>query len=97
MNEMQKPKRKKRSKWMLIICIIIAVLIILLISLGFFLANYSMNGKNQQTLEEAHTWQEEHYDISWYDPMEKTDYTVTSYDGYVLHAQFLKNPGDTER
>jgi alpha-beta hydrolase superfamily lysophospholipase len=29
--------------------------------------------------------------------MEKTDYTVTSYDGYVLHAQFLKNPGDTER
>jgi alpha-beta hydrolase superfamily lysophospholipase len=97
MNEMQKPKRKKRSKWMLIICIIIAVLIILLISLGFFLANYSMNGKNQQTLEEARTWQEEHYDISWYDPMEKTDYTVTSYDGYVLHAQFLKNPGDTER
>ena len=84
MNEMQKPKRKKRSKWMLIICIIIAVLIILLISLGFFLANYSMNGKNQQTLEEARTWQEEHYDISWYDPMEKTDYTVTSYDGYVL-------------
>ena len=82
---------------MLIICIIIAVLIILLISLGFFLANYSMNGKNQQTLEEARTWQEEHYDISWYDPMEKTDYTVTSYDGYVLHAQFLKNPGDTER
>ena len=55
---------------MLIICIIIAVLIILLISLGFFLANYSMNGKNQQTLEEARTWQAEHYDISWYDPLE---------------------------
>ena len=35
--------------------------------------------------------------MGWYDPLEKTDYTVTSYDGYVLHAQFLKNPGDTNR
>ena len=82
---------------MLIIGIIIAILIILLAALGFFLANYSMNGKKQQTLEEARAWQEAHYDISWYDPMEKTDYTVTSYDGYVLHAQFLKNPGNTNR
>ena len=82
---------------MLIIVIIIAVLVILLIALGFFLANFSMNGKKRQTLEEARIWQEEHYDISWYDPMEKTDYTVTSYDGYILHAQFLKNPGDTNR
>ena len=82
---------------MLIIGIIIAVLVILLIALGFFLANFSMNGKKRQTLEEARIWQEKHYDISWYDPMEKTDYTVTSYDGYILHAQFLKNPGDTDR
>lgn len=82
---------------MLIIGIVAAVLVVLLIALGFFLANYSLNGKKQQTLEEARAWQEAHYDLSWYDPLEKTDYTVTSYDGYILHAQFLKNPGDTGR
>ena len=82
---------------MLVIGIIIAVLIILLIALSFILAGTSLNGRKKQTLEEARAWQEEHYDLSWYDPMEKTDYTVTSYDGYILHAQFLKNPGDTDR
>ena len=80
----------------MIVGIIIAVLLILVIVLGFYLASYSMTGK-RQTLEEARAWQEEHYDLSWYDPLEKTDYTVTSYDGYILHAQFLKNPGDTSR
>jgi hypothetical protein len=29
--------------------------------------------------------------------MEKEDYTVTSYDGYILHAQFLRNPEKTEK
>ena len=82
---------------MLVIGIIIAVLIILVIALSFIIAGTSLNGRKKQTLEEARAWQEEHYDLSWYDPMEKTDYTVTSYDGYVLHAQFLKNPGDTDR
>ncbi len=76
--------------------IIIALLLILLTGISFFLANFSMTGR-RQTLEEARTWQEEHYDLSWYDPLEKTDYTVTSYDGYVLHTQFLKNPGGTNR
>ena len=80
----------------MIIGIVLGVLLLLLLGLGFFLADFSMNGK-RQTLEEARAWQENHYDFSWYDPLEKTDYTVTSYDGYVLHAQFLKNPGDTNR
>ena len=80
----------------MIICIIAALLIILLTAAGFFLAGSTMTGK-RQTLEEAWAWQEDHYDLSWYDPLEKTDYTVTSYDGYVLHAQFLKNPGGTGR
>ena len=77
--------------------VIIAVLILaLLMGLGFFLAKLPMTGR-RQTLEEARAWQEEHYDLSWYDPLEKTDYTVKSRDGYILHAQFLKNPGDTDR
>lgn len=80
----------------MIVFIIICVLIIALFALGFCMAKYSMTGK-RQTLEEARAWQEEHYDLSWYDPLKKKEYTVTSYDGYVLHAQFLKNPGDTSR
>ena len=77
--------------------VIIAVLILaLLMGLGFFLAKIPMTGR-RQTLEEARAWQEEHYDLSWYDPLEKTDYTVKSRNGYILHAQFLKNPGDTDR
>lgn len=82
---------------MTVLAIIIAVLIALLTAVGFLLANFSMAGGKRQTLEEARAWQESHYDFSWYDPMEKTDYTVTSYDGYVLHAQFLKNPCSTGR
>lgn len=74
-----------RRKWKMVIAVIVVLLLIALIVIGFFLANYSMTGK-RQTLEEARAWQEEHYDLSWYDPLEKTDYTVTSYDGYVLHA-----------
>lgn len=85
-----------RRKWKMVIAVIIAILFIVLIVMGFFLAKYSMTGK-RQTLEEARTWQEEHYDLSWYDPLEKTDYTVTSYDGYVLHAQFVKKPIETTR
>lgn len=81
---------------MAIVIIILAVLLALLIGSGFFLAKYAVTGK-RQTLEEARAWQEDHYDLSWYDRLEKTDYTVLSYDGYVLHAQLLKNPGGTDR
>ena len=76
--------------------IIVLTLILLLLASGFSLARFSMTGK-RQSLEEARSWQENHYDFSWYDSLEKKDYTVTSYDGYVLHAEFLKNPMDTSR
>ena len=83
---------------MLIVGIVIAVLVVLMIAAGFFIASLIMAVK-PCTLAEGRAWQEqeEHVDLSWYDPLEKKDYTVTSYDGYVLHAQFLKNPGDTNR
>lgn len=81
---------------MLVMGIVIVILVILAAAAGFLLARYTMTGK-RQTLEEARAWQEAHYDLSWYDPLEKTDYTVTGSDGYILHAQFLKNPGDTDR
>ena len=72
------------------------ILLMLLIVAGFSMAGYSMRIK-PQTLEEARRWQEDHYDLSWYDSLEKTDYTVTGNDGYILHAQFLRNPKDTDR
>ncbi|MBR2853468.1 MAG: alpha/beta fold hydrolase [Clostridia bacterium] len=83
---------------MLIVGIVIAVLVVLMIAAGFFIASLIMAVK-PCTLAEGRAWQEqeEHVDLSWYDPLEKMDYTVTSYDGYILHAQFLKNPGDTNR
>ena len=83
---------------MLLVGIVIAFLLALLIVAGFCIAGLIMAVK-PCTLDDARAWteQEEHLDLSWYDKLEKKDYTVTSYDGYVLHAQFLKNPGDTNR
>ena len=82
---------------MVLTCIVvIGILLLLLCALGFFFANFSMSIR-RQTLEDARTWQENHYDLSWYDPLEKTDYTVTSYDRYILHVQFLRNPESSGR
>ncbi len=60
------------------------------------IAKYTLNGY-RQTLDEAKTWQAEHYDISWLDSLESQTYTIDSYDGYTLHALFLKNPQESNR
>lgn len=73
------------------VIIIIIILLIALMAFGFRMAGFSMSIK-RQTLEEARKWQADHYDISWYDAMEKVDYTIKSYDGYELHVEYLKNP-----
>ena len=72
--------------------IVIAVFVIL----SFYLSFYSMRIK-RQSFEEAKRWQADHYDISFYDALEKTDYTIKSYDGYVLPVQLLINPNPTDR
>lgn len=74
-----------------IIMIIVIILLVLLAALTWWLPSASMTG-NRQTIDEAIKWQKDHYDLSFYDDLEKTDYTVSSYDDYVLHVQFLKNP-----
>ena len=76
--------------------IIVAILFVILAVTGFVFAGFSM-GIRRQTLEQARAWQEEHYDLSWYDPLEKTDYTVEAEDGYVLHVLFLRNPSPADR
>ena len=68
----------------------VLLLALLLAALGFYLAAYSVGGE-RQTLEDARAWQSQRYDISWYDRIEKKDYTVESFDGYVLHVQRLVN------
>ncbi len=70
---------------------IIVLILIALIALTLWMPSFIMNAK-KQTYEEAFQWQSEHYDTSFYENLDKTDYTVTSNDGYVLHAEFLKNP-----
>lgn len=76
--------------------IIAAALLVVVFAAGFWFANYSM-GIQRQTLEQARAWQEAHYDLSWYDRIDRSDYTVDSYDGYALHAQMLANPVATDR
>ena len=81
---------------MTVLAIVLPALAVLLGALGYFLSGYSM-GIRRQTLEEARAWQEAHYDISWYDGLEKKNYAVKSCDDYVLHVQLLVNPQPTKR
>ena len=55
-----------------------------------------MTGK-RQTLEEALAWQSDHYDTSFYEGLEKTDYIVKGYEDYDLHVELLKNPSPTDK
>ncbi len=81
----------KRKNTMYTVAVLLVLLAVMAIAAGFFFASASMRIR-RQTLPEARKWQEEHYDLSWYDPLEKTDYQVTSYDGYVLNVELIRNP-----
>lgn len=71
---------------------VIAITIALILSLlSLRLASFVMTG-SRQTLDEAMQWQSERYDTSFYNDLEHTDYTVESFDGYVLHARLLRCP-----
>ena len=73
-----------RKKIMFNVAGILTVLFILTTAAGFFFASSSMRIR-RQTLDEARQWQEDHYDLSWYDPLEKMDYQVTSYNGCMFY------------
>ncbi|MBQ6621612.1 MAG: alpha/beta hydrolase [Mogibacterium sp.] len=81
---------------MKILLLIILIAAALIIALGFALASYSMRN-HPQTLEEARAWQEDHYDIFWYDQLEKEGYVVRSFDDYELHVEVLYNPVMSDR
>ena len=79
-----------------ILLIIVAVFLIAFIAFAFWLPSFIMTGQ-RQTLEEAFAWQSDHYDTSFYEGLEKTDYIVTGSDGYELHVEYLDNPEPTSK
>jgi pimeloyl-ACP methyl ester carboxylesterase len=50
-----------------------------------------------QSLEDALEWQRAHYDISWLESVEQEPYTVSSWDGYLLHALLLRPQEESRR
>lgn len=71
--------------------IIVVVCLAFLSALTLWLPSFVMTG-TRQTLDEAMAWQTQRYDTSFYDRLEKTSYPVEGTNGYLLHAQLLKNP-----
>ena len=67
-----------------------------LLAFGFLLAFYSLH-ISRQTLAQARAWQENHYSLDFYDRLEKQEYTVASYDGYLLHVQKIVNPAAKDK
>ena len=68
----------------------VAVCVYLLVG-SLLLAQFCMTGR-RKSLDGAFQWQSEHYDTSFYEPLQKSDYTVEGANGYVLHVQELANP-----
>ena len=84
------------KKIMKVVIIIVALVLVLLFGFSFWMAGFVMTG-TRQTLEEAFKWQSDRYDTSFYNEVKKTDYTVSGYEDYVLHVEFLKNPKETHK
>lgn len=79
------------------ICLFIAIgLLLAVFAFGCLLAAFSMRIR-RQSLQEARDWQEAHYDLSWYDPLEKSNCQVKSRDGYALYVELLRNPVPTDK
>lgn len=81
---------KKGAKKRMIAIVAVCILIVLLAAFSYWLPSFVMTGK-RQTLDEAFAWQSEHYDTSFYEKLQKTDYTVAGDGGYTLHAELIRN------
>jgi hypothetical protein len=89
-------KNARSRKVLTIMLAVIVLLLLLTFLLSLWLAGFVMTG-TRQTYEEALEWQSAHYDTSFYQELEQTDYTVDSFDGYQLHVQLLKNSEPTNK
>ena len=79
-----------------VIVTVLIVLVVLALAACLALGYYVTHG-TRYTLEEAWAWQSERYDTSFYQALDKTKYTVQSYDGYELTVELLKNPEPTSK
>ncbi|SDX05900.1 hypothetical protein SAMN05216391_1416 [Lachnospiraceae bacterium KHCPX20] len=84
----------KSTMFKIILLIILCLVLVLAIGIAFWLPSFVMTGK-RQTLEEAFAWQSEHYDTSFYEDLNTTDYVVSGYEDYKLHVELLKNQKQT--
>lgn len=78
-----------------IIALIIAIVLVAFCLVSAGLAFY-ITGIKRQSLREAKAWQDEHYDTSFWDELEKTEYEVRGFRNYLLHAMFVVNPKDPD-
>ena len=78
-----------------LITAIILIIIAIMIVMGRLLSDLLM-GIKRQSYAEAREWAEEHYDLSWYDLLEKETYKFNSFDGYALNVQTIINPEPSE-
>ena len=78
---------------MTVLLIVFCLLLIAFAAFAFWLPSYVMTGQ-RQTLEQAFQWQSERYDTGFYPASKKSDYLVTGFEGYQLHAELLapENP-----
>ena len=83
-------------KMIKILIVIICILAACFIAFSLWLPSFVMTGK-RQTISEAWEWQSSHYDTSFYNDLKKTDYIISGYEGYELHAQLLVNPEHTDK
>ncbi len=83
-------------KMIKILIVIICILAACFIAFSLWLPSFVMTGK-RQTISEAWEWQSSHYDTSFYNDLKKTDYIISGYEGYELHAQLLENPEHTDK
>ena len=89
----------KQKMFKLILGLLIFVVVSVLAGTAF-LVNYltkSIFYGPRQSAEEAFRWQSEHYDTDFYSALEQEDFSVKSFDGYVLHGTLLKNPKQSDR
>ena len=87
---------RKGRRWWMIPLIICCVLVVILAVLIWWLPSFVMTGK-RQTLDEAMKWQTDHYDTSFYEGLERKSYEVAGEGGYLLHAEYLRNPNPTTK
>ncbi|MCR5742333.1 MAG: alpha/beta hydrolase [Lachnospiraceae bacterium] len=84
------------DKVLIALLIVVVIVLVSLVVAMLLLARYTVHGK-RQSLEEAKKWQSEHYDISWYDELDKYEYIVRTEDKYKLHVQIVRNPNKTDK